>query len=86
MQTSSSKQISKTAAVAVTPVISATCVHDPWLTGNLGYHHVHHLHAKIPFYRLPEAMAGLPALQSPTITTICSLPAKLSDHLRRSMT
>ena len=29
MQTASSKQISKTAAVAVTSVISATCVHDP---------------------------------------------------------
>ena len=41
-----------------------------WLTGNIGYHHVHHLNAKIPFYRLPEAMAGLPALQSPTITTL----------------
>lgn len=37
-----------------------------WLTGNIGYHHVHHLNAKIPFYRLPEAMAGLELLQSPT--------------------
>lgn len=36
-----------------------------WLTGNIGYHHVHHLNAKIPFYRLPEAMAGLPRLQTP---------------------
>lgn len=37
-----------------------------WFTGNIGYHHVHHLNAKIPFYRLPEAMAGLELLQSPT--------------------
>ncbi len=37
-----------------------------WLTGNIGYHHVHHLNAKIPFYRLPEAMASLDLLQSPT--------------------
>ena len=28
-----------------------------WLTGNIGYHHIHHLNSKIPFYRLPEVMA-----------------------------
>ncbi len=27
-----------------------------WLTGNIGIHHVHHLSAKIPFYRLPEVL------------------------------
>jgi omega-6 fatty acid desaturase (delta-12 desaturase) len=36
-----------------------------WFTGNIGYHHVHHLNAKIPFYRLPEAMAAIEELQSP---------------------
>ncbi len=41
-----------------------------WLTGNIGYHHVHHLNAKIPFYRLPEAMAGLAQLQSPGRTSL----------------
>ena len=41
-----------------------------WLTGNIGYHHVHHLNAKIPFYRLPEAMEGLKELQSPTSTSL----------------
>ncbi len=41
-----------------------------WFTGNIGYHHVHHLNAKIPFYRLPEAMAGIPELQSPTTTSL----------------
>ncbi|MCA9132558.1 MAG: fatty acid desaturase [Planctomycetales bacterium] len=41
-----------------------------WLTGNIGYHHVHHLNAKIPFYRLPEAMAGLVPLQSPVRTSL----------------
>ncbi len=40
-----------------------------WFLGNIGFHHVHHLNAKIPFYRLPEAMAGLPDLQSPGKTT-----------------
>jgi omega-6 fatty acid desaturase (delta-12 desaturase) len=34
-----------------------------WLTGNIGYHHVHHLNSRIPFYRLKEAMAGIPELQ-----------------------
>ena len=41
-----------------------------WLTGNIGYHHVHHLNAKIPFYRLPEAMDALVPLQSPNTTTL----------------
>lgn len=41
-----------------------------WCTGNIGYHHVHHLNAKIPFYRLPEAMAGLKELQTPTETSL----------------
>lgn len=34
-----------------------------WFTGNIGYHHIHHLNSKIPFYRLPEAMKNLPELQ-----------------------
>jgi len=41
-----------------------------WLTGNIGYHHVHHLNARIPFYRLPEAMAALEELQSPGTTSL----------------
>jgi len=40
-----------------------------WFTGNIGYHHVHHLNHQIPFYRLPEAMAAMPELQSPGRTT-----------------
>ncbi len=41
-----------------------------WFTGNIGYHHVHHLNAKIPFYRLPEAMKGIKELQSPGETSL----------------
>jgi len=41
-----------------------------WFTGNIGYHHVHHLNARIPFYRLPEAMAGIQELQSPGTTSL----------------
>lgn len=35
-----------------------------WLTANIGLHHVHHLSSRIPFYRLPEALARQPALQA----------------------
>ncbi len=35
-----------------------------WLTGNIGYHHIHHLNSKIPFYRLPEVMAKFKELQN----------------------
>ncbi|MCP3141840.1 fatty acid desaturase family protein [Pyxidicoccus xibeiensis] len=41
-----------------------------WFTGNIGYHHVHHLNPRIPFYRLPEAMAALPELQHPHVTRL----------------
>jgi omega-6 fatty acid desaturase (delta-12 desaturase) len=41
-----------------------------WFTGDIGYHHVHHLNLAIPFYRLSEAMAAIPELQHPVITTL----------------
>ncbi len=41
-----------------------------WFTGNIGYHHVHHLNPQIPFYRLPEAMAEIPELQNPGRTSL----------------
>jgi omega-6 fatty acid desaturase (delta-12 desaturase) len=41
-----------------------------WFTGNIGYHHIHHLNVGIPFYRLPEAMAAIPELQSPITTSL----------------
>jgi len=41
-----------------------------WFTGNIGYHHVHHLNARIPFYRLPEAMEAIEELQSPATITL----------------
>ena len=41
-----------------------------WFTGNIGYHHVHHLNDKIPFYRLPEALAGIEELQAPLTTSL----------------
>lgn len=41
-----------------------------WVTANIGYHHIHHLNSRIPFYRLPEAMANIPELQHPKTTTL----------------
>jgi omega-6 fatty acid desaturase (delta-12 desaturase) len=37
-----------------------------WLTANIGLHHIHHLSARIPNYRLQEAMEAVPELQKPT--------------------
>lgn len=41
-----------------------------WFTANIGYHHIHHLNAKIPFYRLPEAMDKIPELRHPKTTSL----------------
>lgn len=41
-----------------------------WFTANIGYHHIHHLNARIPFYRLPEVMAHFPELQDAKTTTL----------------
>ena len=48
-----------------------------WFTGNIGYHHIHHLNVRIPFYRLPEAMAAIPELQSPVTTSL--MPRDIID-------
>jgi omega-6 fatty acid desaturase (delta-12 desaturase) len=41
-----------------------------WFTGNIGFHHIHHLNAKIPFYRLPEVMKAFPELQQAKRTSL----------------
>lgn len=41
-----------------------------WFTANIGYHHVHHLNSRIPFYRLPEVVAGIAELQKPKTTSL----------------
>lgn len=43
--------------IRMSPVLS-------WITGNIGYHHIHHLNSKIPFYRLPEAYRKVPEFQN----------------------
>lgn len=44
-----------------------------WFTANIGYHHIHHLNSRIPFYRLPEVQAALPELQNPKKTSLSPL-------------
>jgi len=40
-----------------------------WFTGNIGFHHIHHLNPRIPNYRLPDAHAALPPdVAVPTLT------------------
>jgi omega-6 fatty acid desaturase (delta-12 desaturase) len=40
-----------------------------WFTANIGYHHIHHLNARIPFYRLPDVILEVPEVQNPKRTS-----------------
>jgi omega-6 fatty acid desaturase (delta-12 desaturase) len=41
-----------------------------WFTANIGYHHIHHFNARIPFYRLPEVLKKIPELRKPKTTSL----------------
>ena len=41
-----------------------------WFTGNIGYHHVHHLAARVPNYRLQECHEARPELGMVTTLTL----------------
>jgi omega-6 fatty acid desaturase (delta-12 desaturase) len=41
-----------------------------WVTANIGYHHIHHINSRIPFYRLPEVMSIFPEMQKAKTTTL----------------
>jgi omega-6 fatty acid desaturase (delta-12 desaturase) len=41
-----------------------------WFTGNIGYHHIHHLNHRIPFYRLPETYRAIPELRQAKTTSL----------------
>jgi omega-6 fatty acid desaturase (delta-12 desaturase) len=60
-----------------------------WFTGNIGYHHIHHLAAKVPNYRLRECYESSPLLQrAPRLTFRESLKCarlKLWDEDRRRL-
>jgi omega-6 fatty acid desaturase (delta-12 desaturase) len=45
-----------------------------WLTGNIGFHHIHHLASRIPNYRLRECHEANPVFQAaPRLTLLHSL-------------
>jgi acyl-lipid omega-6 desaturase (Delta-12 desaturase) len=43
-----------------------------WVVGNTNYHHVHHLSAKIPNYRLRDAHESHPMFRRTRLVTLCS--------------
>ena len=60
-----------------------------WFTGNIGYHHIHHLSSRIPNYRLAEAFRENPEMQRVTRLTLrdslrCAR-LRLWDEERRTM-
>lgn len=43
-----------------------------WVTGNIGYHHVHHLSPRVPNYNLEDAHESTPPLHEATTITLGS--------------
>ncbi len=60
-----------------------------WLTGNIGYHHIHHLNARIPNYRLKRCYDAIPELHSGTTLSIAESIAcarlKLWDETQQKL-
>jgi omega-6 fatty acid desaturase (delta-12 desaturase) len=46
-----------------------------WFSGNIGFHHIHHLSPKIPNYNLPRCHRDTPAFQVKPLTILASLKA-----------
>lgn len=58
--------ITSTSMMVMNPVMN-------WFTGNIGYHHIHHLNSRIPFYRLKETMESMPELKDVPTTSLTPL-------------
>jgi len=60
-----------------------------WFSAGIGYHHVHHLNARIPNYRLRECCESIPALRDkPPLTlrkSLAGVRLKLWDEQRREL-
>ena len=41
-----------------------------WFTGNIGYHHIHHMNSRIPFYSLPKVFNEMKEFQHPLTTSL----------------
>jgi len=44
-----------------------------WFTGNIGYHHIHHINSRIPFYKLPVVYEEIEELQKARTTSLSPL-------------
>ena len=60
-----------------------------WLTGNIGIHHVHHVVANIPFFRLPQTLKDFPELKEMGRLTLWEsikcVPLTLWDEGKREL-
>jgi omega-6 fatty acid desaturase (delta-12 desaturase) len=61
-----------------------------WLTGNIGFHHIHHLSSRIPNYQLAKCAKENPILQRYTTTltfkeSLGTMFNKLWDEQERRM-
>lgn len=52
-----------------------------WITGNIGFHHVHHLCPKVPNYHLEKAHLASPPLRKATTITLRTSLKSLRFHL-----
>jgi omega-6 fatty acid desaturase (delta-12 desaturase) len=59
-----------------------------WFSGNIGFHHIHHLGSKIPNYNLPKAYRETPIFQVKPLTILSSLKClkwRLYDEANRRL-
>jgi omega-6 fatty acid desaturase (delta-12 desaturase) len=60
-----------------------------WITGNIGFHHIHHLNSRIPNYALQRAMEENPVFQDVTRVTLWKslkcVPLTLWDEKQKKM-
>jgi omega-6 fatty acid desaturase (delta-12 desaturase) len=60
-----------------------------WFTGNIGFHHVHHLSPKIPNYLLEKVHAEVPEVRGASVltlkTSLRSMPLTLWDERRKKL-
>ena len=59
-----------------------------WFSGNIGFHHIHHLSAKIPNYNLPQCYYENPLFHVKPLTFVASLKSlslRLYDEEQKMM-
>ena len=60
-----------------------------WFTGNIGFHHIHHLDPRIPNYYLERAHREVPAMHTVPVLrirhTLRCLSMRLYDETSRQM-